>query len=548
MTGGIIGGTESDHANLSFNGGGVSNSNSSTFIMINGEISDNSGINGGGVSSTSGGEFTMNAGMISENKASRGGGLYSNNGTIEVKGGEITKNTATGSGSRGSGGGIYAIYFSQLTVDAGVKFSGNTAPTLRTKDIADNDDADSNGITDVVDYNINIGSVKLSDLVLSALAGPNKNAPAYNNYDINYPGDSYVITIEIIPDGAGSVTVSDTEDNTMIYGVLTKDTYILVPVAVGSVTFSADAREGYVFVNFVKDKTDEEITDNPADISVTGNMHVTAVFETASPPGPGDHTITSSARDGALISPTGNISVREGGDMTFVFSARSGYRISAVYVDGSPISAEALASGRYTFYNVQSNHTIEATGTPYSASPEGGDSESRGDGDPGSEGEEGNSESGRGNSGWAVLNLVFALIAIAAGIVAVAAGRNRYKEEEGEDKDSQSEKTEETVSTVSDLYKEEEEKEEGEEEKDNDNKERKPKRFIPEIVSLILGIVSVIVFFVTEDISLPPVLADVWTVLMLILMFAALVSSFLSFRSEEEENLEDWNTDSGNGI
>ncbi|MDR1403947.1 MAG: hypothetical protein LBJ20_00020 [Candidatus Methanoplasma sp.] len=36
------------------------------------------------------------------------------------------------------------------------------------------------------------------------------------------------------------------------------------------------------------------------------------------------------------------------------------------------------------FYDVRNNHTIEATGTPHSASPEGGDSETRGEINPGS--------------------------------------------------------------------------------------------------------------------------------------------------------------------
>ncbi|MDR1405222.1 MAG: otopetrin domain-containing protein [Candidatus Methanoplasma sp.] len=487
-------------------GGGVFNYSNSAFTMNDGEISGNKATGttgyGGGVANYSS-TFTMNNGEISGNKASLGGGVHNyGNNTVSIKSGKITGNTATGTDTKGSGGGIYTTDFSKLTVADGVIFSGNTAPTLRIQDIADDANIDGNGVADVTDYSSKIGTVVLSDFVLNALAGPNKNAPAYNNYDINYPGDVYVVTVDIYPEGSGSVTVTDTADSIIVYGVLTENGYVLVPIAAASITFSADAENDYVFIKFVKDKTDEEITDNPADISVTGNMHMLAVFESPAPsPDLNNYTITSSARDGASISPAGNISVREGENATFSFHAGPGYRISSVYADGYPVSAEALASGTYTFYDVRNNHTIEATGTPYAASPDSGS----GEGGSGS----GGSESGRGNSGWAVLNLVFALIAIAAGIFAVIAGRNRYKEED----------------------------------KDNSSKERLSKRLIPEIASLILGIVSVIVFFITEDMNLTPIVADIWTVLMLVLAIAALVSAFLSFRSEEEENLEDWNTD-----
>jgi hypothetical protein len=525
MTGGIIGGTEQNRANKAYGAGGVYNCDTgdftlsgdavisgneatswygggvynwggsylgSRFTMTGGEIYGNEALWGGGVANRGDAVFTMNSGDISDNKARFGGGVHNSiNSVVSINSGKITGNTATGTDITGSGGGIYAADFSKLTVAAGVIFSGNTALTLRTNDIADNADIDANGIKDVVDYNNSIGAVTRSAFVLSALAG--KNAPAYNNYDINYPGDSYVVTIDIDPEGSGSVTVKNTADSMTVYGVLTENGYVLVPIAVASITFSADAAEDCTFLNFVKDETD--ITDNPLDIPA-GNMHVAAVFENVSlPPAPPvsvSYTIVSSARDGASISPTGNISVLSGGNMTFAFSAKSGYRVSAVYADGSPVSAEALASGTYTFYNVQSSHTIEAIGTPYASSPEEGGSESGGEGTTRSAEEE--------TPGWAVLNLVFALIAIAAGIFAVIAGRNRSEEK--------------------------------------DNNERKSKRFIPKTISLILGTMSVIVFFVTEDISLPPILADVWTVLMLVLMLAVLVSAFVSFRyREEEENI-----------
>ena len=80
-------------------------------------------------------------------------------------------------------------------------------------------------------------------------------------------------------------------------------------------------------------------------------------------------TISASAGTGGSISPSGNISVREGLDKTFTISPAGGYVISDVCVDG--VSVGAVTS--YTFDNVRTGHTIEAvfakenpdTGNPF---------------------------------------------------------------------------------------------------------------------------------------------------------------------------------------
>jgi hypothetical protein len=51
----------------------------------------------------------------------------------------------------------------------------------------------------------------------------------------------------------------------------------------------------------------------------------------------------------------------------FTFSALAGYSISAVIVDGMPLTQEQIATGSYTFRNVLSNHSIEVWSTAYSA-------------------------------------------------------------------------------------------------------------------------------------------------------------------------------------
>ena len=80
------------------------------------------------------------------------------------------------------------------------------------------------------------------------------------------------------------------------------------------------------------------------------------------------YTISATAGEGGSISPSGNISVREGRDKTFTITPHSGYVISDVRVDG--VSVGAVAS--YTFDNVRRSHTIEATfakGNPATGNP-----------------------------------------------------------------------------------------------------------------------------------------------------------------------------------
>jgi len=71
------------------------------------------------------------------------------------------------------------------------------------------------------------------------------------------------------------------------------------------------------------------------------------------------YTITTSAGTGGSISPSGNIPVYHGASLTFTITSNSGYKVVDVKVDG--VSQGALNS--YTFTNVTSNHTIEASFT-----------------------------------------------------------------------------------------------------------------------------------------------------------------------------------------
>ena len=71
------------------------------------------------------------------------------------------------------------------------------------------------------------------------------------------------------------------------------------------------------------------------------------------------YTIKATAGAGGSISPSGNVSVREGGDQTFTITPDKGYAVANVKIDGRSIGAVKS----YTFENVKRAHTIEVSFT-----------------------------------------------------------------------------------------------------------------------------------------------------------------------------------------
>ena len=67
------------------------------------------------------------------------------------------------------------------------------------------------------------------------------------------------------------------------------------------------------------------------------------------------YTIKATAGTGGSISPSGNVSVREGRDQTFTITPDKGYAVANVKIDGKSIGAVKS----YTFENVRRTHTIE---------------------------------------------------------------------------------------------------------------------------------------------------------------------------------------------
>ena len=76
-----------------------------------------------------------------------------------------------------------------------------------------------------------------------------------------------------------------------------------------------------------------EVTIQWDDGTQTGTQTVTMYIIAA----PVTHTITATAGSGGTISPSGSVTVNDGASQTFSVSANSGYEISTILVDGSPI-------------------------------------------------------------------------------------------------------------------------------------------------------------------------------------------------------------------
>jgi hypothetical protein len=177
---------------------------------------------------------------------------------------------------------------------------------------------------------------------------------------------SFQITVDPVPIVLDSIAVT-TEPDITIYtegetldltGMVVTATYSdgSTAVVTGYVTDPAEGGalnetgQQMIIVSYTEDS-----------VTKTTSFYVT-VNAAQQPPAPVvRYTITATSDSGSRISPYGSTEVTRGGDMTFTFSARSGYALSEVYVDGSPISSEDVSSGTYTFRNVTRDHTIYAT-------------------------------------------------------------------------------------------------------------------------------------------------------------------------------------------
>ena len=80
------------------------------------------------------------------------------------------------------------------------------------------------------------------------------------------------------------------------------------------------------------------------------------------------YTIKATAGGGGSISPSGNVSVREGRDQIFTITPDKGYAVSNVKIDGKSLGAVKS----YTFENVSRTHTIEVVFMKANGNPQTG--------------------------------------------------------------------------------------------------------------------------------------------------------------------------------
>jgi hypothetical protein len=247
-----------------------------------------------------------------------------------------------------------------------------------------------------------------------------------------------------------------------------------------SLKITAAINTGYVF-----DRWSSSSTSNPLTISgVTGNMDLTAAASTSGVVSDFTVTFDSDSKYTVYIgdSPVQwAIKVGPGGKLIFEIHVSDGYTASPA-LDG--IAKLSEKTNGWEIYDILSNVHVKI-----SVQSDGGE----GTGGEGTGGDGTGGGSGDGE-GWAVLNLALALMAVITGVVALVTGRGdwRYTEDDTE-----------RGSIIP---------------------------FIMRMAALIIGIVSLVIFFLTEDISLDPVMMDAWTPLSAILLIIVLIVTMVSFR------------------
>ena len=175
-----------------------------------------------------------------------------------------------------------------------------------------------------------------------------------------------------------TIKIADTElakyHNVTLSGAGTGATGAGSHAAGTTVNIYAGTKSGYTFNGWTSDdvtvlsassKNASFVMPNK-DVTVKANWVYTGGGSTGG--GYTYYTIKATAGVNGSISPTGNVSVREGRDQTFTITPDKGYAVAKVLIDSKNVGAVKS----YTFENVKKNHTIEVVFMKASGNPQTG--------------------------------------------------------------------------------------------------------------------------------------------------------------------------------
>lgn len=214
------------------------------------------------------------------------------------------------------------------------------------------------GSTDTIQIIVKTGS-KFTAPASDGLTRPNGNTGSYFKW-LGSDGNLYAPG-ESVPEVVTTLTAQWTvHQYTITYDLAggtaegNPNTYT---IETGAFTLKNPTKSGYTFTGWSGTGLDGE---NNMTVTIptgsTGNRIYTAHWRyNGSGHSYSYYTIKATAGAGGSISPSGNVSVREGRDRTFTITPDKGYAISNVKIDGKSIGAVKS----YTFENVRRNHAIE---------------------------------------------------------------------------------------------------------------------------------------------------------------------------------------------
>ncbi|MBO7651763.1 MAG: T9SS type A sorting domain-containing protein [Bacteroidales bacterium] len=124
-------------------------------------------------------------------------------------------------------------------------------------------------------------------------------------------------------------------------------------------TFTMTPMSGFALASLMVDGVDQisQVVNNTYTFeNVSADHTIVADFQP-------EHIINATAGNGGTISPSGQVHIGDGGNITFTVSANEGYRISSVLVDNVEqiTSSDVITTYNYEFSNVTDDHTITAS-------------------------------------------------------------------------------------------------------------------------------------------------------------------------------------------